>query len=58
MLVMRTRTPTKRKAWCPRRAIAVVMTIVVGSAILKLDTFVSITRVAIGQKIYNKEVKK
>jgi hypothetical protein len=29
-----------------------------GSAILNLDTFVSITRRAIGQKMYNKEVKK
>ena len=50
--------PARRKAWCPRSATAMVVTIVRGSAILKLDIFVSITKKAMGQKMYNKEVKK
>jgi hypothetical protein len=58
MLMSKTMAPAKRNAGCPREAISMVMTIVEGSAILKLNTFVSITRTAMGQKMYNKEVKK
>jgi hypothetical protein len=58
MLIRKTIAPASRKAWCPRRKAETEMTIVMGSAILNLDTFVSITRRATGHKMYNKEVKK